>query len=180
MYDIEIANSQSLEVDLDFLQRVAERTLAEEQVARAEISIALVDDAEIHRLNRQFLEHDYATDVLSFLFEGEVIEPPGSDAAPRGAGMSLEGEIIISVETAARMARELGWSARGELALYLVHGLLHLAGYDDLTDDERPLMRARERELLTLWELAPPQEHSPAAEQGGTAREPSASAGAGS
>lgn len=166
MYEIEIANSQTvLEVDLDFLQEVAERTLAEEQVAVAEISIALVDNAEIHRLNRQYLEHDYETDVLSFLFDSSQAEEPADGL--RGAGKSIEGEIIVSTEMAMQMAEQLGWTANGELVLYLVHGLLHLAGYDDLTPDERQLMRMREREILKLWNLVPPS-----VDEAGSRRQP--------
>lgn len=155
-YPVEIANRQHhLNVDEDFLRDAVTRVLVEERVAAATISLAIVDDPEIHRINRQFLEHDEPTDVMSFLLE---CEPPVSDeeAIPRGAGKRINGEIVVSAETAVRMAARYGWNPRHELLLYVVHGLLHLCGYDDLTDRERPIMRARERDMLNLWGLTPP------------------------
>ncbi|HUG92091.1 MAG TPA: rRNA maturation RNase YbeY [Planctomycetaceae bacterium] len=154
-YQIEIANSQEfLEIDEAFLRDVVSRTLAEEHVARAELSLAIVGDEAIRQLNRGYLDHDEPTDVLSFLLGvGQVSRRPR--AAPRGAGKFLEGEIVVSAETAVRRAAEFSWSPGEELVLYMVHGLLHLAGYDDLTAAEKRLMRRRERAILALWGLAP-------------------------
>jgi probable rRNA maturation factor len=154
-YEVEISNQQMhVEIDEALLRQVAERTLAEEQVAAAGISIAIVDDATIHRLNRQYLKHDYETDVLSFLLEaqgGRQFTPGAS--GPRGPGKRIEGELILSAETAARQAPEFLWSPHDELVLYLVHGLLHLVGYDDLDEVERRVMRAREGAMLSLCNL---------------------------
>ncbi len=166
MYQIAIANSQDcLELDEDFLVQVAERVLAEEQVAAAEISVALVDNATIHQLNRQFLSHDYATDVLSFLLGCESAEAEDSASEPppkrRGRGKRLDGEVIISTETALQDAQKYGWSPREEVVLYLIHGLLHLVGYDDLTSMEQAVMRARERAMLTLFHITPGPSQSP-------------------
>lgn len=163
MYQIDLCNSQErVGVDETFLQEVARRTLEAEQVASAVVSVALVDNAAIHELNRQYLQHDYETDVLSFLLD---CEPPATDApaaqtggaasTPRGAGKRIEGEVIVSVEMAAQTAEGFRWSAQDETVLYLVHGLLHLCGYDDLTPGEKRVMRAREREILRLWGLTP-------------------------
>jgi probable rRNA maturation factor len=117
------------------------------------VVIALVDDAEIHRVNREFLEHDWPTDVISFSYaeDEKTLVPAGF----RGAGRVLDGELVVSVETAVRCAAVHGWSFHAELLLYCVHGLLHLCGYDDLTDAERPIMRRRERELLAAFGLSP-------------------------
>lgn len=161
MYQIDIANSQDcLEVDEAFLTQVAERVLAEEQVAAAELSIALVDNPTIHELNRQYLNHDYATDVLSFLLdcEPEETEPPPSGLPPtlRGKGKRLDGEVIISTETALQDAEKFGWSPREEVVLYLIHGILHLVGYDDLSSTEQAVMRARERAMLAKFHMTPP------------------------
>jgi probable rRNA maturation factor len=160
---ISIANSQSvLEIDEPFLREVAERTLDAERVAAADVSIALVDNAAIRELNRQYLGHDYETDVLSFLLECEQVEAPETvDAGPadaqppRGAGKRIEGEVIVSAEMAVQTAGNYSWTPHDELVLYLVHGLLHLVGYDDLSDAEKQLMRSRERSLLKIWNLAP-------------------------
>ena len=154
-YSVDVTNEQSsVSIPDDRVREIVEGTLRAEGVAEAEISIALVDDPAIHRVNRDHLEHDYPTDVISFLFEEEPVEEAG-DSPLRGAGKRIEGEVIVSGDTAAREAEKFGWSSADELTLYLVHGLLHLCGYDDLTDDEQPLMRERERAVLALWGLKP-------------------------
>ena len=152
---LDITDQQTfLAVDHDRLRTAIARVLTAERIDSAEISLALVDDSEIHRVNREFLGHDYPTDVISFRLNDEAAPshpcPESSDGAPR-----LEGELIISTETALREAAAHGWSPADELLLYVVHGLLHLCGYDDLTDEARPVMRAREREVLAGWHLIP-------------------------
>ena len=98
------------------------------------VSISIVDDATIHRLNREHLDHDWATDVISFVFENED-------------GL-IDGEIIASVDTAARLAQQAGWSTADELLLYVIHGLLHLAGLDDVALEDRTAMRSAEYDCL--------------------------------
>jgi probable rRNA maturation factor len=169
MFEIEIANSQSsLEIEESRVREIAETVLQREQVSEAVLSIALVDNKEIHRLNREYLQHDYETDVLSFLLECETVTPhsngsteqPLSDLAPtdpplKGIGKKIEGEIIVSTEMAAQSSADYHWSPHDELVLYLVHGILHLCGYDDLEDSERKLMRIREQQILKEWDLSP-------------------------
>ena len=155
-------------VEHAFLKCVIHRVLVEEQVDIATISLALVSDCEIHRLNRQFLGHDYPTDVISFLLDEspEMASAADFDSGHRASGDSpmsdslkssvkINGELIVSTDTAIREASAHGWSPDAELLLYLVHGLLHLCGYDDLTDEARPVMRSRERELLAIWGFCP-------------------------
>jgi len=157
MIRIEIANQQDcLDIDKAFVRSVARKTLQAEQVTSATISIAILDNPAIHELNRQFLNHDYETDVLSFSLSDEDQPERFVIGAPRGAGRHIEGEVIVSAEMAIAMAADYKWSARDELALYLVHGLLHLCGYDDLTEDELPVMRRREQEIFELLGLQPP------------------------
>lgn len=154
MFEIEISNEQDqLELSADWLQEVVQTTLTAERVRSASISVAVVDNATIWRLNRRHLQHDYPTDVLSFLLDSDP--EATSSTGPRGSGRQLEGEVIVSAEMAMQMAAQYDWSARDELCLYLVHGLLHLCGYDDLTADEQVVMRGREREILGLWNLIP-------------------------
>jgi probable rRNA maturation factor len=136
------------------VRSVAKKTLAAEQVVAAQISVAFVDHPTMHALNLRHLDHDESTDVLSFLFDDA--SPPRDAAykraenAPRGAGKRIDGEIIVCTEMARDSAPRFGWSAREELILYIVHGLLHLCGYDDLTARERRIMRRREGEVLSL------------------------------
>jgi probable rRNA maturation factor len=149
---IRVANNQSvLRIRSSELRRIARMTLIAEKVQSAEISIAVVDDATIHRLNRRHLDHDFPTDVLSFLLESET--ETDSDEAARAEGRPsklrrIDGEVILSSETAVRSAERLKLRAADEAALYLVHGLLHLCGYDDMTPKRRRAMRRRECAIL--------------------------------
>lgn len=150
---VEISDQQThLDVRDERIREVIGRVLREEGIGSAEISVALVDDAAIHKINRDFLGHDYPTDVVSFLLDSESRDPITGDLA--GVRL-LEGELVVSTETAVREAAAHGWTADDELLLYVVHGLLHLCGYDDLTDDARPAMRRRELQVLAQWQLIP-------------------------
>lgn len=158
-YKIAIADRQTcLTVSAAALRRIALCVLQAEGVATAAISIALVDNATIRALNRQYLNHDYKTDVLSFLFESEWGEPNREPTSMRGrqnGPRHIDGEVIVSAEMALDTAGRFGWGPKDELALYLVHGVLHLCGYDDRTDRQRRTMRGRERAMLTLLGVAP-------------------------
>ncbi len=138
---VEVNNQQqALAVDTDLLVKLVRSVLAGEAIASAELSVAVVDDATIHALNRRYLDHDYPTDVLSFVLD-------------QAAG-HLDGEVIVSAQTAARCCRQFGWSAAEELALYVVHVTLHLAGYDDHEPAARQAMRQKEAEYLRGCGLA--------------------------
>jgi probable rRNA maturation factor len=147
-FAVRIANHQShVRTSSASLRRIVRATLAAENVRRAEISVAVVDNATIHRLNREYLNHDYPTDVLSFLFDSH---PPAQSAKPRlKHGGCIDGEVVLSAEMAIESARRVKSSAPAEVALYLVHGLLHLCGYDDQTTGGRRAMRSRERAILS-------------------------------
>lgn len=140
---VAIADQQrALRLPAARLRHIVRTTLRSEGVRAAAVSVALVDDQTIHALNCQYLGHDYATDVLSFLLSSPGEEP-------------LEGEVIVSTETAVRQAGKFRWSPEDEVSLYLVHGLLHLCGYDDQRNGDRRRMRRREREILQNWGLKP-------------------------
>ncbi len=110
-----------------------------------EVSVVLADDEYIHQLNHQYRGKDCPTDVLSFaLNEGE--EPEIID----GPEVVLLGDIIISLETAARQAEEYGHSLERELAYLTVHGILHLLGYDHMLEDEKKEMRQEEEQILSF------------------------------
>ncbi len=103
--------------------------------ARGLVTIALVDDATMRRLNRRHLGKDRATDVLSFpaFARGESKRVPGASAGKPSAGRVL-GDIAIATGVARRQAREAGHSCARELRVLALHGLLHLLGYDHETD----------------------------------------------
>jgi len=130
----EICNRQtSVDVAEEDVLRVLRLGL-ELEARDAELSVAVVDDGEIQALNRRFLGRDEVTDVLAFVYET--------------MGDTVNGEIVVNAELALREADARPHGAREELMLYLVHGLLHLLGYDDHADDERDRMRDREQEIL--------------------------------
>lgn len=110
-----------------------------------EVDITIVDDEEIHTLNREYRNVDRPTDVLSFaLDEGEEDEPELID----GPEEHLLGDIIISAETAQRQGEEFGHGLEREIVYLAVHGLLHLLGYDHMADEDKKIMRAKEEEAL--------------------------------
>jgi probable rRNA maturation factor len=141
MGKIAIASPQELvSLDRARLREIVRAVLDGEHIKDAEISLAFVDNPTIHRLNQRYLQHDEPTDVLSF---------PLSD--PSAA--KLAGELVIGVEVALEQAAQRSHDVQVELALYVIHGLLHLCGYDDHDDDDRRAMRDRERHYLSLLSL---------------------------
>jgi probable rRNA maturation factor len=104
-------------------------------VADADVSLAFVDNPTIHTLNKRYLDHDEPTDVLSF-----PLSEPGA--------RKLSGELVIGAEVAQAQAQERGHDVQVELALYVIHGLLHLCGFDDKSDAAAAQMRERERHYL--------------------------------
>jgi probable rRNA maturation factor len=150
---IEISNEQShLPLSEERLRDAVRMVLEQESVARARISLAVVDDPTIRRLHREYLKEDEPTDVLSFLLE-------------RCEG-GLEGEVIASGQTARRAATRFGWAAEDELLLYVIHGVLHLLGYRDATPAEQAEMRRQERAYLSRFGLDPRYEESGVAPHG--------------
>lgn len=115
---------------------------------RGTIGIRVTDDVAIRQINAKHLGHDWATDVISF---GYSDPPQASKTDPPQASQkdqAIEGELVISVCTASRLADELGWATLHELMLYVVHGTLHIAGMDDQNDDDRIAMRAAEAAVM--------------------------------
>ncbi len=134
-FDISLTNQQSRHaVDKPRLVEAAQIVLRDSTYSSAAISLAVVDDDTIHELNRRHLDHDWPTDVLSFVLEDDRDH--------------LEGEIILSADTAAAAAEELGHSAAEEQLLYVIHGVLHLVGYGDKSAADVPEMRAAEARYL--------------------------------
>ncbi|MFL5328111.1 MAG: rRNA maturation RNase YbeY [Gemmataceae bacterium] len=136
MFKIKVAIPQKIVlIDRGAMREAAKAVLEGENISSAAISLAFVNDATIHRLNKQFLDHDEPTDVISFPLSG-----PGAK--------TLEGELVIGAEVARRTASERGHDEKAELTLYVIHGLLHLCGYDDKTAAAERDMRKRERHYL--------------------------------
>lgn len=131
---IDIANRQRAVAIPRALVRRAARAALAGAPAPARVAIAFAGDDEIAEVNERFLGHSGPTDVISFRYSAE--------------GAPLEGELVVNPSQALREAEARGHSVEAELVLYVVHGLLHLTGYDDLTRRQRERMNARQLELL--------------------------------
>ncbi len=133
---LEITNLQKLyRVNTKKIKNLVKNILKAEK-KDAELNIVFTDNKKIKEMNKTFLGHNYATDVLSFSYH----EP-----ACKG---SIIGEIIISAEMALKLAKKHKYPVEGEIALYLAHGLLHLLGYNDKHKKDARKMHQREGELL--------------------------------
>ena len=125
------------------LGKIAAAILVIVEQSGAELSLALTGNAEMKKLNAQYRGKDYATDVLSFPLEGNV--PPGNQ---------LLGDVIISVEMARLQARERGRTMEQEMVTLLIHGIVHLLGYDHerSAQDARVMKRLENKVYRQLWE----------------------------
>jgi len=134
--------SENIDVDCSPFVQAAEQALASLGLSAVELSILLCDDDFIHPLNRDYRGKDKPTDVLSFAMreEGDPNDP-------------VLGDVIISIERAQEQATERGHEIGVELALLLVHGILHLLGYDHEDDEEAQVMEAKEKEILSTLDV---------------------------
>lgn len=123
-----------------------------------EVSISVVSDDDMRGINKEYRGKDYATDVLSFPMMDFSL-PPGS-SPPDTEGLPIDmplflGDIIISCETTLRQAEEIGHSVHDEFFRLMVHGLLHLLGYDhERSDEEDKLMRGVEDHIMEILSRA--------------------------
>ena len=121
-------------IDEEALERLIRLVIAGEDCELRSLSVVLADQAQVHALNRAHLGHDYPTDVLSFPLTDEQ--------------QVIDGEIYIDLDTAAERHEEFRASFDEEVRRYVIHGVLHLAGYDDSSPETRAAMRAREDHYL--------------------------------
>lgn len=136
MRPVAVSNRQRrVRVSTPRLRATAEAALRALGRADLHVDVTVVDDPAIRRLNARYLRRRTTTDVLAF-----DLEAPGPSR--------LMGEVIVCADTARRQARRVGVSVALELDLLVVHGLLHLAGWDDHEPREARLMHEREREIL--------------------------------
>jgi probable rRNA maturation factor len=136
MLRVSVANPYEYPLEFQKLKDAARAVFEGEGVKACKVTLAFVDNAHIHRLNKQFLRHDEPTDVLTF---------PYSDARSK----TLEGEVVIGYEIASEYATDRKHDTNLELLLYVIHGCLHLCGFSDTDPAGEREMRAKEREYLT-------------------------------
>lgn len=128
------AGARARKIDLRLLERIAAAALEELGMEAAELGIVLVGAKEMARLNEKFLGHEGPTDVITF------------DYSERNDGLS--GEIFVCVAEAERQAKEFKTSWQSEVVRYVAHGILHLAGHDDLRPVARKKMKKEEGRLV--------------------------------
>ena len=122
---IEINNLTKEKIGLKFLEKIAEQTLKFIKLKFSELSVAVIGDKEMIKLNKKHRNRNYTTDVLAFDY----------------------GEIIVCLDQAKRQAKELNNALKKELSILLVHGILHLAGYDDETKKDFNKMLKKQKEV---------------------------------
>ncbi|MCA9626602.1 MAG: rRNA maturation RNase YbeY [Myxococcales bacterium] len=134
------------------MKRLADHMLRALELESAELSVLLTGDAEIHELNRVHRGKDQPTDVLAFALE-EV------DAGPEDLPFRVLGDVVISLDTAGRQARERRHPLLDEVRFLLAHGLLHLVGFDHQTDAQEAEMDAETRRLVEAagGQIRPPK-----------------------
>lgn len=144
--ELYIDNRQD-QVDIDeammelFREAIRQALLMEKASTDFEISLSIVDNREIQELNRDYRGIDSCTDVLSF--------PLGDDFGPQ----PMLGDIIVSAEKALEQAEEYGHSFRREMTYLIVHSMFHLMGYDHMEEEEKRLMRKKEKGVMKKIEI---------------------------
>lgn len=149
--DIQISEVYREEIDIALLQQAAECVLAAEHI-EGDVTVLITDDETVARLNQEFLDKSGPTDVLSFPAieeESDFVLPPEESAYP------YLGDVIIALPYTKRQARRLGRPLNDELTLLVIHGVLHLLGYDHATPEEKSEMWRRQNAILNGLSIPP-------------------------
>ena len=143
--DVLFENNTKEEVNYKLIENVISEALKYEGVSdNTEISVTVVDNEEIRKINNKFRNIDRATDVLSF----PLIDFDNEDLPNDGSKIYL-GDIIISIERAKEQANEYGHSLDREVGFLTAHSMLHLLGYDHMVPEEEKVMFAKQEEILS-------------------------------
>jgi probable rRNA maturation factor len=151
--EINISVEQKLKVFLEesWLRRIALRILEAEGIASpAEMGLVITDNKTVQKLNKTYRGEDQPTDVLAFHMSPNTSQESELRFVGPPDGVHHLGEVVISYPQAVKQAQEQGHSVAEELALLIVHGILHLLGYNDELPEDRKQMKAREKEILEL------------------------------
>jgi probable rRNA maturation factor len=150
------ANRQrARKINLRLLKQIVKALLADLEIAKAELEINLVATPGITRLNEKFLHHKGPTDVIAFDYTENVAQASRlhQSACSRDGHATLHGEIFICMDEAVLQAQKFGVSWQSEVVRYVVHGVLHLLGHDDLCAGARRKMKREENRLLRKLSL---------------------------
>ena len=152
--DIFLADEQDVPLSSEPLRKIAELVLQEEGLPeQTEVAILFVTDEQMAEYNERFMGRQGATDVLAFPLEH--LEPGVAPAPPPRTPFPI-GDVIISPAYVHAQAEARSTTPENELQLMVAHGILHLLGYDHVTDDEAEHMEERERQLLAKVGVARP------------------------
>ena len=136
-------------LDADWLRSVASTVLEAERQPESQMGIVITGQERIRQLHKDYMGEDETTDVLSFAMRDQGPADAPEFIFPEGGAAQL-GEVIISYLQAEIQAREHGHSIAKEVAILLIHGTLHLLGYDHYETESRREMQAREKDILKL------------------------------
>ncbi len=146
---VQIEPRFSEQLDANALHRLAMAVLrAEGKRGALEMGVVITTDEEVHSLNREYLGHDYLTDVISFGMSGEGDGRGEREFVTPAERVPYLGDVVISFERAAEQAPDYEHSTQAEVATLLIHGTLHLLGYHDNSAEEHERMYTRQDELL--------------------------------
>jgi len=136
-FPVEVFNEQDfIDLNVDRIKFICGKIICDAGYRSGRLGVVLTDNVTIHELNRRYLKHDYATDVISFNIDC--------------TDTHLEGELVVSIEMAKERYEEFGWAAESEVLLYVIHGTLHQIGYDDQSKRDAHIMRRLETEYLNI------------------------------
>lgn len=141
-----IANNTKEDLDLEKISGQAEKTIkevlrTEDFSENVEVSLSIVDEDEIHKLNKEYRNVDRKTDVLSFPMDEKAYDDEGNP-------IILLGDIVICLDVAKDQALDFGHSFEREIMYLICHSTLHLLGYDHIEEDDKKVMRAKEKEIM--------------------------------
>ncbi len=141
-----ISNDTNEDLDLDLIRKKAEKTITEvlrvENISEnVEVSLSIVDKETIHKLNKDYRNVDRETDVLSFPLDEEGFDNEGNP-------LILLGDIVICLDVAEDQAANFGHSLEREIMYLICHSTLHLLGYDHIEEDDKKVMRSKEKEVM--------------------------------
>ncbi|MDR1925618.1 MAG: rRNA maturation RNase YbeY [Planctomycetaceae bacterium] len=151
---IKIADKNAKKKIESAMKLVCKRILADAGIGAGRVNIVLVDSPTMQQYNNRFLGHDYTTDVISFRLEYKEINSPSKQKKVCatlnriGVGWYLDGDVYVCVDVAELGSVEYGCGVLEELFLYVVHGVLHLVGYDDTTPKSKKIMQQKESEYI--------------------------------
>ena len=134
--------------------KVVKRILKHEGVVNADLSIVFVTDRKIKTLNKQFLRRAYATDVLAFDLSEENLSRLRKTKRGGGKIKKIKGDIVISVTAALKNSKIYRTLIHDEILLYIIHGILHLLGYDDHSPQDIKRIRKKERSIMNYLKEA--------------------------